>query len=55
MLINNKVSSPFKMKTIKPKEGNREIVPLIKNITRLKYGRPKSIVEKEIIERSKLF
>jgi hypothetical protein len=55
MLINNKVSSPFKMKTIKPKEGNREIIPIIKNITRLKYGKPKAMVEKEIIERSRLF
>jgi len=54
MMINNTISSPFKIKTIKPKEGNPKIVPLIKNLAKLKYGRPKKEVEREIAERAKL-
>ncbi|MGC9031164.1 MAG: type IV secretory system conjugative DNA transfer family protein [Minisyncoccia bacterium] len=55
MLINNKVSSAFKMKTIKPIEGNKEMVNSIKQISKLKYGKASKRVEKEIIERSHLF
>ncbi len=54
MMINNKVSSPFKIETFPPKEGNKEIVEIIKKISKLKYGKPKEVVEKEIIQRSKL-
>jgi hypothetical protein len=54
MMIENKISSPFKVKTIKPLEGNPKIVEPIKKISKLKYGRPRAIVEKEIMQRSKL-
>ncbi|MDI6591714.1 MAG: type IV secretion system DNA-binding domain-containing protein [Patescibacteria group bacterium] len=54
MMIKNKISSPFKVKTIKPREGNPKIVEPIKKLSKLKYGKPKSLVEREIMERSKL-
>jgi len=54
MMINNVISSPFKIKTIPPKEGNKELAKLIKKLSKLKYGRPKKEVEREIMERSKL-
>jgi hypothetical protein len=54
MMINNAISSPFKVKTIPPKKGNPEIVEAIKKLSKLKYGRPKEIVEREIMERSRL-
>jgi len=54
MMINNKVSSPFKLQTIPPKKGNPDIIEPIKKISKLKYGRPKQIVEAEISQRSKI-
>jgi type IV secretory pathway TraG/TraD family ATPase VirD4 len=52
MMINNKISTPFKMRTLTTSKGKPEIVEAIKKISRLKYGKPKSIVEQEIIQRS---
>jgi len=54
MLIDNKVSSPFRMEACYPQEGNRKIIEPIKKIAKLKYGRPREAVEAEIIKRSKL-
>ncbi|MCX6721870.1 MAG: type IV secretory system conjugative DNA transfer family protein, partial [Candidatus Staskawiczbacteria bacterium] len=52
MMINNKISTPFKMKTLQVPKGKPEIVNAIKKISKLKYSRPKDIVEQEIIQRS---
>lgn len=52
MMLNNKTSTPFKMETYPPKEGKTQIVEPIKKISKLKYGRPKAIVEEEIMRRS---
>src|SRR3989344_235640 len=52
MMINNKTSTPFKMETFAPKEGRNQIVDPIKKISKLKYGKPKAIVEEEIAKRS---
>ena len=54
LMIDNKVSSPFKMQTIRPQEGNHALIEPIKKLSRLKYGRPKEIVEAEIAQRSHL-
>ncbi|MDD5750759.1 MAG: type IV secretion system DNA-binding domain-containing protein [Candidatus Pacebacteria bacterium] len=54
MMINNKISSPFKVATMRAKEGNLSIVPLIKQLSKLKYGRSREAVEKDIAERTKL-
>ncbi len=52
MMLNNKTSTPFKMQTLPPKPGKPQIVEAIKQISRLKYGRPKAIVEEDILKRS---
>jgi len=52
MMINNKISTPFKMETLPPPKGKPEIISAIKKISKLKYGRQKAEVEQEIIQRS---
>ncbi|MCX6761132.1 MAG: type IV secretion system DNA-binding domain-containing protein [Candidatus Nealsonbacteria bacterium] len=54
MMINNKISSAFKMELNRPKEGRASLVEPIKELSKLKYGRPRGLVEAEISERSKL-
>ncbi|MSU54782.1 MAG: hypothetical protein EXS48_03070 [Candidatus Staskawiczbacteria bacterium] len=52
MMLNNKTSSPFKMHTYAPKEGRPQIVEIIKKISKLKFGKPKAIIERDIMRRS---
>jgi hypothetical protein len=52
LLIDNTASRPFNMQTILPPEGNKAMVPLLKEMTRLKQGRDRSEVEAEIRERA---
>jgi len=54
MMINNKISQPFKVHTFKPRAGNSKVIEPIKNLSKLKYGRPRNEVEKEITERARL-
>jgi len=54
MMINNTVSTSFKVQAVKPKEGNKELVDSIKKLSKLKYTRPRVLVEQEIAERSRL-
>jgi len=52
MMINNKTSTPFRVDVLPPTPGKPEIVEAIKKISKLKYGKPKSVVEQEIITRA---
>jgi len=53
MLIKGKVSTPFKMKVVtRDSKGNPQIIEAVKKISKLKYSRPKAIVEEEISQRS---
>ena len=52
MMLNNKTSSPFRMETFPPKKGNPKIANSIKKLSKLKYGRPKAIVQEDILKRS---
>ena len=52
MMINGKTSTPFKIQLMPFRKGNPEIVQPIKKISKLKYGKPRSVVEQEIMERS---
>jgi len=54
LLIDNEASKPFNMLTYPPQRGNKEIAEAIKELSRLKYGRERYIVNQEILERSKL-
>ncbi len=54
MMINDKITSPFKVGTVAPREGDKEIAKKVKELSKLKYGRPKELVEAEIMERARL-
>ncbi len=54
LLIDNTASKAFNMQTIPPQKGDQELASAIKQLARLKYGRDKSIVEAEIMERTQL-
>ncbi len=54
LLIDNTASKPFSMTTYPPQKGNKELAAAIKELSRLKYGRPREIVEAEIEERAQL-
>ncbi|HTW96593.1 MAG TPA: DUF87 domain-containing protein [Candidatus Methylomirabilis sp.] len=58
LLIDNTASRPFSMKTLWPPAGGvdrPEIVDKIKTLSRLKYGRDRSLIEAEINKRLTLF
>jgi len=50
MMLNNKLTSPFKIKTLSPEKGSLENAELVKQLSRSRYGRPRAIVEAEIME-----
>ena len=52
IIANNDQVKPFTLKAIPNKEPNRKLVDALKEISRLTYGRPKDIVEREIALRS---
>ena len=54
LLIDNTAAKPFSMLPYAPQSGNKEMAEAIKELSRLKYGRPKEIVEAEIFERADL-
>ena len=54
MMINNKVSSPFKIKIFKPLAGNIDIASSVKKVSKLKYCRPRALVEREISQKINL-
>jgi len=49
MLVNGQPAKPFNIETIKPIEGSPEVVDKIKQLSYLKYGRPREEVEEEIM------
>ena len=53
LLIDNTASRPFNMATILPPEGNHEMIALLKELSRMKYGRRRDEVEAEIRTRAK--
>ena len=54
ILINNVLTKPFNIKTYPPTKGKQEIANAIKDLSRLKYGRDKNVVNQEIMERTKI-
>ncbi|HZX49705.1 MAG TPA: type IV secretion system DNA-binding domain-containing protein, partial [Candidatus Paceibacterota bacterium] len=54
LMVQGKVFAPFRMETIKPKEGNRQLAEPIREVAKLKYGRRKMVVEAEIRERARI-
>lgn len=54
ILINSQLTKPFNMKTYPPTAGDQEVANALKELSRLKYGRDKKIVNQEIMERTKM-
>ncbi|MBT3539464.1 type IV secretory system conjugative DNA transfer family protein [Candidatus Parcubacteria bacterium] len=54
LLVDNETTKPFNMSVYAPKEGNKELADAIRQLSRLKHGRDRNIVEAEIMERTKL-
>jgi energy-coupling factor transporter ATP-binding protein EcfA2 len=54
ILIDNVGSRPFVLKTPPPVKGDKRIAEALKQLSRLKYGRDRAIVEMEIGERTRL-
>lgn len=52
LLLNNVSTAPFNMKTPMPTDGNPDIVEPIKELSRLKFGRDREIVEREVASRA---
>ncbi len=50
MIVNNSQMKPFTMNIIQAPKGSVELASAIKELSRLKYGRDKRIVEEEILE-----
>ncbi len=53
ILINNELSKPFNMSTFPPTGGDQEVANAIKELSRLKFGRDKNVVNREIMARAK--
>ncbi|MBI5465956.1 MAG: type IV secretory system conjugative DNA transfer family protein [Candidatus Kerfeldbacteria bacterium] len=54
LLINNTPSRPFNIHTLAPTPGNLDLARRYRELSSLKYGRPRAGVEADIIERTKL-
>lgn len=54
LMIDNQAARPFSMETLAPVPGDVGLAEKIKQLSRLKYGRDRRIVEAEILERSRL-
>jgi len=52
LLINSQVATPFNMKTYPPTKGSPQIAEAIKELSKLKYGRSRDIVNEEILKKS---
>lgn len=52
LMISGTISKGFNMATYPPKKVNREIAEAIKQLSTLKYGREREVVEREILSRS---
>ncbi len=54
LLVDNEPTKPFNMSTYPPTRGNHELAEAIRELSRLKHGRDRRMVEAEILERTKL-
>lgn len=55
LMINGTASRPFSMETYpKPPGASAEMAHLVKNLSRLKFGKPRSEIREEILDRTRL-
>jgi len=55
LLIDNQNPPAFNFNPIPPEKGNYELAQAIKELSRLKYGRDRAVVENEIRSRTKIY
>ena len=53
LLSNGRPTKPFSMRHINPENGNLELVPKLKELSSLMFGRPRAEVEAEIMQKYK--
>lgn len=53
LLIDNTAAKPFNMRTYPLEHGNQQLAAAIKELSRIKYGRDKRIVESDIFKRTR--
>lgn len=53
ILVNGKPVKPFNIETLPPPPGNKEVVDKLKQLSYLKFGRPRADIEAEIMEKYK--
>ncbi len=51
MLVSGVPVTPFNLKTFKAPDGNHDVLDKLKELSSLKYGRPKELVESEIMKK----
>ena len=51
MLVKGQPTKPFNIQTLAPEKGDLELVDNIKELSYLKFGRPREEIEEEIMER----
>jgi type IV secretory pathway TraG/TraD family ATPase VirD4 len=54
MIIDNNQAKPFTMKSVPGPKADRELADAINQLSRLKFGRDKALVEADILERTQL-
>jgi len=54
ILIDGTASRPFNMAPVRPGEGNQDLVEAIRQLSRLKYGRDRQLVEMDVQERIRI-
>lgn len=54
LMIDNTAQRAFNMKVFAPSKGDSQIMEALKQLSRLKHGRDRAIVDAEILERSQL-
>ncbi len=53
LLVDNQSLLPFNLQPLPPQKGNPEISQIVKELSQLRYGQDKALVEREILERRK--
>jgi hypothetical protein len=54
LLINNQSTKPFNLSVYPPTSGDEELAGNLKELSRLRFGRDATIVNREIMERTRL-
>ena len=52
--MNNELTKPFNMKTYPPTIGDQEVANALKELSRLRFGRDATIVNREIMTRIRM-